>query len=66
MSDYLEAMTKPLPRGTLAVKVSREALAERVADHLVRYYPEPRQLELIAEALDRRRRETGKIRELMR
>lgn len=42
MSDYLEAMTKPLPRGTLAVKVSREALAERVADHLVRYYPEPK------------------------
>ena len=49
--DYAEAMRAPPDRRKPAEKVTREALAQRVASNLIQLYPEPKQLQLIAAAL---------------
>ena len=49
--DYAEAMRSAPERKKPAEKMTREALAQRVASNLIQLFPEPRQLQLIAAAL---------------
>lgn len=61
-SDYEREMNAAPERRKPAEKLRPRALAERIADHLIRTYPEAHQLELIQETLERRMREQGKLR----